>query len=231
MNPTTLCEPRPMSFSPLPGPFLHEAGAVASRDHTAIELGAGDGALTGVLAGLGLRVTALDRRRPLPPGGPGLVGDALAPPLATGCCDLVVAANLLRHLAPRRPRLDFLADWVALLKPGGGLYLLEDAPRPATGPAGNYGRLQVLLAQLAPEARGPLLPAAGVWERIGRLGLKAQGGTWENRWALDRDRVLELLAGGRPAPGSEVAALIAAIADEGIACGPAWWLRVAREDS
>jgi len=220
-----------MSFTPLPGPFLDEAGAVARRDHAVVELGSGDGALTRQLAELGLRVTALDRLRPLPPRVPGVVGDALAPPLAPGACDLVVAGNLVRHLAPRRPGLEFLADWAALLRPGGGLYLLEDAPRPPRGPEGHYGHLHDLLARLAPDARGPLLARERVQERVAGLGLTARGGTWENHWPLDRDRVLALLAGGRPAPGGEVAALAAAIADDGIACGPAWWLRVAREDS
>jgi hypothetical protein len=61
-------------------------------------------------------------------------------------------------------------------------------------------------------------------------GLAAAGGRWRNTWDLDAAAVLALLQGGRPRPGGEVAALVEAVAAEGIACGPAWWLRLARED-
>ncbi|MFO7610507.1 MAG: methyltransferase domain-containing protein [Candidatus Krumholzibacteriia bacterium] len=203
---------------------------MASREHVVLELGSGDGALTGILRGLGLRVVALDRRPPLPAGGPAVLGDALVPPLRPGSCDLVVAANLVRHLAPRRRALDFLAAWAALLRPGAGLYLFEDAPRPAGGAAGNYGALQALLARLAPESRGPLLAAQGCRRAAAKLALAATGGSWQNTWNLDTAAVLALLQAGRPRPGGEVAALAESVATEGVACGPAWWLRLARED-
>ncbi|MBE0567101.1 MAG: methyltransferase domain-containing protein [Krumholzibacteria bacterium] len=218
-----------MPFAPLPGPFLDEAGALASRPHTVLELGCGGGGLTGILRRLGLQVVALDRVRPLPQGEAALLGDALAPPVRTGACDLVVAANLLRHLAARRRIRDVLAPWTGLLRPGAALYLFEDAPRPARGPAGNYGRLHGLLHRLDPATRGPLLEVAPCLEAARELGLRADSGQWTNTWPVDPAAVLAMLRSGRPRVGGEVDDLIAGIEREGIVCGPAWWMR-ARQD-
>ena len=220
-----------MPFSPLPCPFLDEAGALALRPHVAVELGCGAGDFGAVLASTGLKVLGLDTGRPLPPDRPAVLGDALRPPLLPGSCDLLIAANLVRHLAPRRPELDFLAAWIGLLRPGGALYVFEDEPRGGPGPAGNYGRLQTLLAKVAPDGRGPLLGRDVFVQKATALQLTvADSGTWTNTWPLDARAVLTMLASGRPEPGGDVARLMRAIGRDGIACGPAWWARLQRED-
>ncbi len=220
-----------MPFSPLPGPFLDEAGALALRPHVAVELGCGAGDFGAVLASTGLSVIGLDAGRPLPAGRPAVLGDALRPPLAPGSCDLLIAANLVRHLVPRRRELEFLVGWVGLLRPGGALYVFEDEPRGGPGPEGNYGRLQTLLARVAPQSRGPLLGRDVFAQRAAALGLRiADGGTWPNTWPLDARAVLTMLAAGRPEPNGEVARLMRSIGREGIACGTAWWARLQRED-
>jgi hypothetical protein len=143
----------------------------------------------------------------------------------------VIAANLVRHLVPRQRRCGFLATWVELLRPGGSLFVFEDAPRPARGPEGNYGRLQQLLARLAPEQRGALLDRAALLRRLPALGLAAAAsGDGHNTWPLDAAAVLALLGTGRPQAGGEVADLMARIARDGIACGPYWWARVVRRE-
>ena len=86
-----------------------------------------------------------------------MVGDALEPPISAGACDLVVASNLVRHLLAVTGHLRFLGSWLALLKPGGSLFVFEDEPATEEGPAGNYRDLQEFLSRLVPEARGPLL--------------------------------------------------------------------------
>ncbi len=217
-----------MTFSPLPGPFLDEVGAVASLDHAAVDLGCGDGAFTGLLARHGLRAIGLDLLPPAAGGGPMLVGDALAAPLRPQSCDLLTAANVVRHLAAGRPSLDFLAAWAGLLKPGRALYVFEDAPRPAGGPQGNHAALQDFLARLMPGRRGPLLASAVVAEAAGRFGLACRGGSFLNTWPQDAEAVIRMLDAGRPRPGGEAAALRAAIERDGLACGPAWWLRITK---
>lgn len=220
-----------MPFSPLPGPFLHEAGVLALGPHVAVEFGCGAGDFGAVLASTGLNVFGLDRGRPLPADRPVVLGDALSPPLVPGSCDLVIAANLVRHLAPRRRDLAFLTGWTHLLRPGGALYVFEDEPRGGPGPAGNYGRLQALLAKVAPDRRGPLLELDDFAQKAAALGLRvADSGTWNNTWPLDARAVLTMLASGRPEPGGDVARLMRAIGRDGIACGPAWWARLQRED-
>ncbi|HPF70402.1 MAG TPA: class I SAM-dependent methyltransferase [Candidatus Krumholzibacteria bacterium] len=220
-----------MPFRPLPGPFLDEVGAVASRPHVAVDLGCGDGALGRLLTGTGLALVGLDLVAE--PGAlrPLVVGDALRPPLLPGSCDLVLAANLVRHLAPRHRDLGFLSGWLRLLRPGGALYVFEDAPRRAGGPAGHYGRLQDLLARLVPDQRGPLLDLGRFSARARRLGAVVASGTFTNSQPLDADAVLALLARGRPRPGDDVDTLMKAIAADGLACGPAWWARLGRETS
>ena len=109
--------------------------------------------------------------------------------------------------------------------------VFEDAPRGGPGPAGNYGRLQTLLARVAPDRRGPLLGRDVFVQRAAALGLLVTGGgTWPNTWPLDARAVLAMLARGRPEPDGEVARLMRANGRDGIACGPAWWARLQRED-
>ena len=220
-----------MPFSPLPGPFLDEAGALALRPHVAVDLGCGAGDFAAVLAGAGLGVIGLDRSRPLPADRPAVLGDVLCPPLAPGSCDLLIAANLVRHLVPRRRDLAFLTGWTGLLRPGGALYVFEDEPRGGPGPAGNYGRLQALLAKVAPDVRGPLLGRDVFMQKAAALRLRVtESGTWNNTWPLDARAVLTMLASGRPEPGGDVARLMRAIGRDGIACGPAWWARLQPEE-
>ena len=139
-----------MPFAPLPAEFLSIVQKLANRPHVAVDLGCGDGAFAALPGVRPLRFVGVDRLGP-PAAAPAVVGDALAPPLRPGGCDLVLAANLVHHLAPRRADFSFLRVWADLLNPHGALFVFEDAPRGPDGPAGNYGRLQDFLAAVAPD--------------------------------------------------------------------------------
>ena len=219
-----------MSFQPLPTPFLAALETAAAGHRGVVEIGCGDGDFLRLLRPRCPGIIGVDRVRPSETTT-AVVGDALAPPLRPGCCDLVIAANLVRHLVPRQRRCGFLATWAGLLGPGGSLFVFEDAPRRSGGPEGNYGRLQDLLARLAPDQRGGLLDRAALLQRLPALGLTATAsGDGRNTWPLDAAVVLEFLERGRPRVGGEVAQLMARIARQGIACGPYWWVRIERRE-
>lgn len=156
-------------------------------------------------------------------------GDALQPPLRA-CFDLVVAANLVRHLWPRL-REQGPRCWRDLLVPGGTLWILEDEPLADPLPARNYRDLQALLAQLVPAGRQPLLGWAEfqnhrrAWNWDGRW----DDGRQENTWPLDPAAVNAWLAPGVQEPGGEAARLTASIAAHGLSCGQCWWSRWERE--
>jgi len=155
-----------------------------------------------------------------------VVGDALYPPVASGSLDLLLAANLVRHLAPVDPTLGFLDRWLALLKSGGSLVIFEDEPGNTPAGVARFGDLQDFLCRLMPESRGPLLPLAEFRTRVFDLGNHTE---WEfglvrNRQTIDVSMVLKML-GPEGEPEGEPGLLMRAIGRDGLDPGNFWWAR------
>ena len=207
-----------MPFTPLPTIFTDLCGSLDPEHSRNLELGCGDGRFLEAAAGCGLRLWGLDL---VPPGrgsSAAVVGDALAPPISMGACDLVVASNLVRHLLAVAGNLRFLESWLDLLKPGGSLFVFEDEPAVGDGPAGNYRDLQEFLSRLVPEARGPLLARR---DFLGLATVEHPDVTWEhglarNLHGLDGSAIMDLL---EPGP------LKRAIEAGGVDPGHFWWAR------
>jgi len=212
-----------MSFTPLPPTFIDDLERQSGLG--VLELGSGDGVLTEVLQGHGVKPVTLDRRSAAAGCRAAVCGDVLRPPFAHGF-GLVVAGNLLRHLwvdlEPTGP-----VAWRDLIAPGGVLWILEDEPTALPASARNYRDLHGLLARLHPDGRGPLLSQRrfqahrrrwhwpGVWLE----------GNQENRWPAKAEQVIDWLAAGFPEAGGEVARLITAIRATGLSYGHFWWAR------
>lgn len=216
-----------MPFDPLPETLSELSRGPAAMTRRAVELGCGDGDLLRRLRRDGLWCAGLDR------SGRGLAaavdvrGDACRPPLRPRSLDLVVAANLARHLLPADPGLSFVDTWLGLLRPGGSLFMLEDEPT-AGAATGNHRDLQAFLARVVPGGRGPLVAAESFRSRLSpaQAELCRDGGVGPNAWPQDATAALALLASGRPEPGGEAARLAASIARHGLACGRMWWLQM-----
>jgi hypothetical protein len=217
-----------MSFSPLPDVFLTELRDASTGP--VVELGGGDGRFTRILTAAGGRPAVVDRHR----GeaftlAPGILADAAAPPLR--CVSMLVAGNLLHHLWRADARRGVVVSWIDCLAAGGRLYVFEDEPTAAPGPARNYRDLQALLARIVPWRRA-LLPGRD-FERAVRAA--AHPGVWtfgrmRNQFpAADRHDVLSLLADERGVTPDRVAALARRVAAEGIDYGEYWWARFERE--
>ncbi len=214
-----------MPFDPLPTILADLCVAARSNPPRAVELGCGDGRLLALLRARGLDCVGLDRLPPAAGSTAAIVGDARRPPLRPGSLDLVIAANLVRHLWPSAPGAPFLADWLGLLRPGGSLLVLEDEPAGQPAAAARYRDLQAFLARVAPGTRGPLL-AAAAFRRGLPPGLAARivsAGEQDNSWPQDAAAAVALLRSGRPAPGGEADRLARAIEADGLACGRQWW--------
>jgi SAM-dependent methyltransferase len=130
------------------------------RPAAVLDLGCGTGSLAVLAAAQGHRVTGVD----LAPGMVGrarakgiaaIVGDASAPPVRAGTVDVLLARHLVWTL-PDPPAA--LARWVALVRPGGRLVLVEgrwgespyvEAPLPWAGGV----RAPDLLAAITPLVR------------------------------------------------------------------------------
>ena len=216
-----------MAFEPLPNPLLNILRG--QPDLNVLELGCGDGRFSRILAGQGADVWGLDLVPPARGSVARVVGDARRPPLRPGHWPMVVAANLLRHLAPDRGIAALVRGWLDLVAPGGSLWILEDAPGGTSAADANFAALQALLAELP--GRGPLLDLAGFL-----AVMKAPAATSnltvtaaaeeENRYPLDSLAVLAMLESGRPASGTPADRLAQAIAADGVTCGRYWWARV-----
>jgi hypothetical protein len=196
----------------------------AAADGAVVDLGAGDGRFTRVLAAEGVRAIRLDRRREA--GETQLVGDVWRPPLRPGSCAVLTAANLLRHLWNRD--LNALLDsWLACLHPGGSLWILEDAPASSGPAARNFSDLQDWLARLMP-GRGGLRPLA---EFRAVAAARPDAACWSFGEAVNRQpdpdpqRVLAMLRGSGPRPEPQAAELMRRIAAEGLSYGDFWWAR------
>ncbi|MBK6887732.1 MAG: class I SAM-dependent methyltransferase [Tetrasphaera sp.] len=91
------------------------------RDRLVLDVGAGPAQFADAFRGAGARYVPLDHDRSVPSvAGGGVVGSALALPIASGSVDIVFCSNLLEHV----PDLEAVADeLVRVLRPGGVLYL------------------------------------------------------------------------------------------------------------
>jgi SAM-dependent methyltransferase len=220
-----------MPFDPLPTILADLCEKPPARRARAVELGCGDGQLLAILRARGLVCMGLDRLPRSAGSAADLVGDALRPPLRPASLDLVIAANLVRHLWPAAPKAPFLAGWLELLRPGGSLLIMEDEPVSAPPPAARYRDLQAFLARVAPGSRGPLL-AADSFRRGLPAALAARVvafGEGDNAWPQDATAAVAMLRRGRPEPGGEADRLATAIAADGLACGRQWWCQLRAE--
>jgi len=216
-----------MSFTPLPKIFTDIFSNLDSPFPQILELGCGDGRFQEILTGLGISCWGLDRIGPDRGTVADVVGNALSPPVAVGSLDLLVAANLLRHLAPTDIALGFLAGWLELLKPGGSLFIFEDEPGDHPAGAAHYRDLQEFLSRLMPESRGPLLALADFKTRVSALG---PGVCWDfglvrNKQVIDAAVVLEFLGLGGEQTG-DCGRLMKAIDRDGLDPGCFWWAGV-----
>lgn len=209
-----------MSFAPWPASFLESVASCDYPGGRVLDLGCGGETAWRPRFRATVTYVALDRHGPGVGTAANLVGDAERPPLRAESFDLVVAANLFRHIVGVRPDADPVPDWRRLLRPGGSLFLFEDEPGAGTEAECNYAELQALLARLMPAARGPLLPRARFL--AGRTN-SWTGGTRRNLERPDTASVIGWLRAGSPQPGGEVARLIDRIDRDGLSYGNYWW--------
>lgn len=220
-----------MSFTPLPTSLTGILAELDPGRARVLDLGCGDGRFSAEVAKFSISAIGLDRA--LPGGGTTaqLVGDALAPPVRPASCDLILAGNLVRHLLPAHPHLEFLARWLDLLKPGGYLFIAEDEPGRQPKGAVRYRQLQTFLARVMPLGRGPLIGLA----EFRHISLPVQtGATWSfggerNSYSLDAEAAAAMLSGSDMDPEGEAAVLAAGIRKDGLDPGRFWWA-LARRD-
>lgn len=214
-----------MSFAPLPTILSRILADLDPARARVLELGSGDGRFSAEIRRTGVSVMGMDHALPGLGADAVLAGDALAPPVRQGSCDLVLAANLVRHLRPAHPALDFLAAWRDLVAPGGWLFILEDEPTPRPRGAVRYRQLQDFLARVMPSGRGPLIGLGAFRDTLSGHGL-AEGWTFGgavNRYPLDAGPVVDMLRGADLDPDGQAARLAADIAKDGLDPGRYWW--------
>jgi SAM-dependent methyltransferase len=217
-----------MPFDPLPRSLTELLDGPGASRLRAVELGCGDGRLLDLLRRRGLACVGLDRMPRVAGSAAELRGDACRPPLRSGSLDLVIAANLVRHLLPSQPGFGFLETWVSLLKPGGSVFILEDEPTDDPLSAARYRDLQDFLARLWPSARGPLVSGRSFRRRLppSLAARVTDFGTGANAWPQDAAAVVAMLRAGAPSAGGEATRLADAISAEGLSCGRQWWCRL-----
>ncbi len=215
-----------MSFTPLPKIFTELCLNPDYPFPRILELGCGEGRFRDVLTGRGIPSWGLDRIGRHGGTVADVVGDALSPPVAAGSLDFLLAANLVRHLAPADPTLGFLTRWLGLLNPGGTLFIFEDEPGDSPAGVARYGELQNFLCRLMPESRGPLLRLVEFKARVSALGSPARWdfGLVRNRQTIDSTVVLEMLGRGG-GPGTEPGKLMRDIGRDGLDPGYFWWAK------
>lgn len=149
--------------------LLVDAVGAAQRD--VADLGCGTGTLTTLLAREGHRVTGLDlsprmleraraKGMSLTPAPSFLEGDASAPPLPTRAFDVVLARHVLWAMPEPPAALD---RWLALLRPGGVLVLVEG--RWSTGVGLTAQESEVLVRARRSHAEVTRLTDPALWGR------------------------------------------------------------------
>lgn len=215
-----------MSFTPLPKIFTDFCSNLDFSISQIMEFGCGDGRFHDVLSDLGVSCWGLDRVSPEFGTAAHVVGEAACPPVAPASLDLLVVPNLLRHMLPALSDFSFLDRWLELLKPEGALFIFEDEPGSNSAGEANYRDLQVFLARLLPESRGPLIPL----EEFRALSSSFPGtASWEfglvpNGQTIASEPVLEMLGPHLEADG-EPGSLVRSIARDGLDPGHFWWAR------
>jgi SAM-dependent methyltransferase len=217
-----------MPFDPLPEILTDRLDRPDTPLLRAVELGCGDGRLLTLLRRRGLHCAGLDRLPRAAGSAAEVRGDACQPPLLPGSLDLVIAANLVRHLLPAQPACGFLSLWLSLLKPGGAVFILEDEPTANPPSAARYRDLQAFLARLSPGARGPLVSGKAFRRKLPPvLAARVDAcGSAANAWPQDAGAVVAMLRAGAPTAGGEAARLADAISADGLSCGRQWWCRL-----
>jgi SAM-dependent methyltransferase len=217
-----------MPFDPLPETLVDLLDGPETSRLRAVEFGCGDGRLLDLLRRRGLNCAGLDRMPRVAGSVADVRGDVCHPPLRPGSLDLVIAANLVRHLLPAQPALGFLTAWLSLLKPGGSVFILEDEPTSHPPAAARYRDLQAFLARLWPTERGPLVSGKVFRRRLPpSLAARVDSfGTAANLWPQHADAVVAMLRAGAPTAGGEAARLADAISADGLSCGRQWWCRL-----
>ena len=214
-----------MSFSPLPELFHEQLEMCRNASARVLDLGCGDGSFFADLPPLNGRLIGLDRVRPLAGTSAQVVSDARFPGLKPQSFDLVVAANLFRHIIADDPRAGFLSGWCGLLRPGGTLFLFEDEPADSPGAVKNYRDLQEFLLRLMPSGRGPLLPRSS-FERLmesAEVGTDWLLGFSRNQVDPNLEAVRSLLLSGEGPVEGERSRLLHALEEDGLAYGDFWW--------
>lgn len=115
---------------------LDAMGVPAALRGRWLDLGAGDGNLSSVLAARGAELVAAVeyqpellaavRSAPTDPVHP-VLGDAVALPVCSGSIESVVVMDVLHHLAPEQLE-PCLGELARVLRPGGALYVCEPSP-------------------------------------------------------------------------------------------------------
>lgn len=214
-----------MPFAPLPRSFSARVQQTARAGGLVLDLGCGDGGLVRRLRGAGVPAFGMD----LAPPALGIVadlrGDARQAPVAQASVDVLIAANLLRHLLVPDSRGRFLDHWLTLLRPAGCVYIFEDEPDHSSPAAANYRDLQRFLAGLSPGRRGDLLPWGAFQSLVQRRPtiVLAAGGCRQNRRPAHASAALAMLQACTGTPSGEPARLAASLRKHGLAYGRFWW--------
>ncbi len=214
-----------MPFAPIPTNFLKYLDNLTDSGAVVLELGSGNGGFSQVLNKPGINFYSLDNSCLVDKNEVQVIGDALMPPVLSGSVDLLVAANLFRHLLTSDPQGLFLNVWQDLVKPGGSLVIFEDEPSSHPVAVRNYRDVQMFLAKLVGTSRGPLL-SRSQFQLLKSVAVNAD--QWEveleaNHFPADEEVVLGFLAGSEGQVASEVYDLMERIKVNGLAYGDFWW--------
>lgn len=202
-----------MSFWPFPKTLLDELRAGLALG-PGVELGSGEGVLRDRLASVDIHLIATDIA-----GACDLRLDASRLPFTGQSLGLVVAGNLLRHLAaPARRQL--VGEAARVLVHGGRLLLLEDDPVARTPAEQNYRSTLDLLARVDERRGGAFDLAEVVDARPGELRETTFAGTLENQ---ERPRQvlapMDWLAAHGGIPSDELAARRTEVIEHGMEYG------------
>ncbi|MDX2474203.1 MAG: methyltransferase domain-containing protein [Candidatus Krumholzibacteria bacterium] len=217
-----------MPFRPLPTTFTDQLSKLNPETDTVLELGSGEGHFKALVEAQGLHCLGLDLRHPVGGVVSDVVGDARRAPIRPGSLKILVAANLVRHIAPRQRLGEFVLAWRRLLKPDGQLFIFEDEPSQAPPAERNFRDLQAFLAQMMPESRGPLMSLERFRQTVGAEA-KREGwnfGFQRNEETLNATEVMRFLSAGAGAQVGAVAKLVRAIGRDGLDPGQFWWAQV-----